>query len=374
LSEIPFLLSIAPVTDDLPVGPPKGRSPEVRTSPLNPLAIALLVSAPATAADPTVHDLVALAPVVSSGDRRIESIELAGYFAPEGRITLTFRALYRAPDHFAFLMSDGADGTPIAFAVDRDLLVYDYARPQLMYFSGVTESDIWGAEGGKLLSTLKHNFSGRDTSRIVVDFKAMFGSPDEDGTPTRDSVVKVTDTQYILIKKRKKLYLRSRVDLTRACPFTTLEYADGPDADPHFCIDKVVVNGELDPAEFAFPSKERMADKVSVRYVSGENEFSQLEAASHVTGLLSVRDRLHKPALHRGWLVPAMMGVRWSRVMENDKAYAKLLKEIIPPGPPHALAGRPAKEDDPDTIRPTALETIREHVPSFPIKVRVRID
>ena len=219
-------------------------------------------------------------------------------------------ALYQAPDHFAFLLSDGADGTPIAFAVDRDLLVYDFARPQLMYFSGVTESDIWGAEGGKLLSTLKHNFSGHGRSQIVVDFKAMFESFDEDGTPTRDSVVKVTATQYILIKKRKKLYLRSRVDPTRACPFTTLEYADGPDADPNFCIDKVVVNGALSPTEFVFPSKQRMAEKLTVQDVSAANSFNQLEAMTRATALLSMRDRLHKPALHRGLIAPALMGVR----------------------------------------------------------------
>jgi hypothetical protein len=367
-------LNIAAATDESPVDPSRGRSPEVRTSPVFLLAITPFVSAPATAADPTAHDLVALAPVVSSEDRTIKSIELAGYFAPEGKISLTFRALYQAPDHFAFLMSDGADGTPIAFGVDRDLLVYDYARPQLMYFTGVTEYDIWGAEDGQLVSTLKHNFSGHGRSQIVVDFKAMFGSPDEDGAPTRDSVVKVTDTQFILIKKRKKLYLRSRVDLGRACPFTTLEYSDGADADPLFCIDRVVVNGELRPAEFIFPSKEKMAAKVNVRDVNAESSFNQLEAMSHVPALLSMRDRLHKTALHRGLVVPALMGVRWGRVAENDKTYAKLLKEAIPPGPAHSLAGRLAKKDDPDTIRPTALETLRKHIPGFPIKIRVQVD
>jgi len=62
----------------------------VRPSPLSLLALAFLVSVQAKAADPTTRDLIALAPIVSSKDESIRSIEIAGYYASDGKIDTHF--------------------------------------------------------------------------------------------------------------------------------------------------------------------------------------------------------------------------------------------------------------------------------------------
>jgi len=166
----------------------------VRPSPLSLLALAFLVSVQAKAADPTTRDLIALAPIVSSKDESIKSIEIAGYFASDGKIDTTFRALYQSPGRFAFLMSDGATGTPISFSANRNMLVYDPVRPELVYFTDAIEYYEWGIEDGKLKMSVGHKFWSHDSIRIIVDFKAMFGAP------TRNTVVKLSDTQYTLIR------------------------------------------------------------------------------------------------------------------------------------------------------------------------------
>ena len=42
---------------------------------------------------------------------------------------LRFRAVYREPGRFSLRIRDGSDGTPLLFAVDHQVLVYDPAGP-----------------------------------------------------------------------------------------------------------------------------------------------------------------------------------------------------------------------------------------------------
>src|SRR5260370_42492361 len=49
------------------------------------------------------------------------------------RQRLRFRALYRAPNRFALLVSDPADGTPLVFCSDRKMFLYDPVSPTLFY-------------------------------------------------------------------------------------------------------------------------------------------------------------------------------------------------------------------------------------------------
>ena len=96
---------------------------------------ALFLFAPAAAAAelPRPRDLIALAPVIDSSDKSIRTIEIAGYNrGQDGRISQTFRVLYRAPGDLAVLTSDAIAHVPIHYYANRRLLLYDPVRPELL--------------------------------------------------------------------------------------------------------------------------------------------------------------------------------------------------------------------------------------------------
>ncbi len=144
----------------------------MRTSPLSLLALAFLVSVQAKAADPTARDLIALAPIVSSKDESIRSIEIAGYYALDDKIDTTFRALYQSPGRFAFLMSDGASGIPISFSVNRNIAESGRGHP----LSRTRET--WLAPNVHLATDLPPH-APRSTLDLAGPFLCFARGPDE---------------------------------------------------------------------------------------------------------------------------------------------------------------------------------------------------
>ena len=336
---------------------------------LSTLSLGLgLFSAPATAGEPSAADLIALAPLISSSDKAIRSIEIAGYHQADGKILRTFRALYRAPDRFAFVVRDGHDGTPLSIAVDRKMLVYDPVRPEMLVFSDASNYQVLKVENGKFEESWGCKFNKRESSHILLDLKSVFAEPPKIGTHAEESVVKTGEKQYILSRKVDKVFRRSRVDLDRPVPFTTFELAASPGGTPHFRVDKIVVNGALDDSEFAFPSLEGLAGTLKVREVEdGLREMAVLLRTYYV------RQTLHEPGMKRGVITPLFMGVRWSRVEHNDEQYAKLVRSLIPDDPVSHAIDPHAKADDRGTIERTRFEAIRDNLPHLPFKLRVEV-
>lgn len=333
-------------------------------------------TAPATAAEPTAQELIARAPVIRSDDASIRSIALSGYSRnDQGRIQLAFRAFYKAPDQFAFVEFDGRDGTPITFSTGRKLLVYDPVRPELVVFHGVRGYRTIDVEGGEYHGVEGVEFSSSKRESIVLDLKSLF-APEPDGKHPADvRVVKTGDQQYTLVSRHPKTYRRSRIDLSRRQPFLTFELAQSPTAEPNFCIDAIVVDGDVSDDVFKFPALDRIPTGLTVNDTGPGTQIdsSQVGGAAVWARTMYVRTHLHEPALSRGFFSPAMMGVRWGRVRENDAIHAPAVRALVPVVAEHRDYDRPVKTDDPDAIQRTSLETIKKHLPSLPIKLKIKI-
>jgi hypothetical protein len=356
---------------------PKGRSPGVRTRflfhPAAWLCGLTLLARPSSAGEPTAQDLIALAPAIRSDDRTVRTIELAGHVRHEGKLSYTFRAFYKAPGRFAFATFGGYDGIPIYFVADREMISYDPVRPELTVVHDVAGYCFLGVEDEKYKMATGIQFVGHKLETIEVDLKPFFLPLPQEKHPAEARVVKTGDRQYTLIRRTEDASYRARIDLSRPIPFTTFEVAPSPTAEATYAIDKIVVNGDLDEAAFRFPALDRLPGGLKVHEVRSISLLSEADGASLMMRAFQVRRDLHEPRLKRGILGPAMMGIRWDRVRENDARYGAAVKGLVSLAPVPLQYDRPVATDDPYAIRRTGLDVVRDHLPKLPYKVSVEV-
>ena len=61
---------------------------------------------------------------------------------------LAFLAAYEAPDRFFLCISDGGDGTPLAYLCDNKLVMYNAADVDLVYFPNASFTYVLSLEDG----------------------------------------------------------------------------------------------------------------------------------------------------------------------------------------------------------------------------------
>jgi outer membrane lipoprotein-sorting protein len=352
----------------------------MRTNPLSLLAAACLSAialafsvSPATAGTPSAADLIAMAPVIRSSDEEVRSIEVAGYARDHGKIIRTFRALYRTPDRFVFIVRDGQDGIPISIAVDKKVLMYDPVRPEILVQPHASSYRTLKVEGGEYHDTWGFTTSGRKPCRIEIDLKSVFTAPSKDGTPVQETVTKEGEGVHVLTRKDDKTYRRLRVDRRGPTPVIRYETASSPGGPPTYGIDRMIVNGALDDSEFTFPPLDKLAGSLKVRDVK-DGLFSEADAMNVLMRIYYVRQKLHEPKSDRGVITPLLAGVHWSRVEENDERYAKLVRALIPADPVHRVVDLPGMADGDEAVERTGWDAIRDHLPHLPYKIKFRVE
>ena len=346
----------------------------MRTTPLILLAAAGLPALAATAGEPTARDLVALAPTISSADAGVRSIEIAGYDQADGRMIRSFRALYKAPDKFLFVLRDGPEGTPIAFAVGKQMFLYDPVKPRVLVFPHASNYRVLQhLPGGEYEDNWGAKLSGREPDRLVLDLKSVFAAEVKDGATFRESVAKEGEGRYVLVRQEGNACKRLHVDLNRPTPAFTYETAASPDGPANHGVDRIVVNGELGDSEFTFPSMTPLAGFVDVEEV-GEGLLASTDALNVLARTLYVRQALHEPKASRGVITPLLAGVRFGRVEENDAVCAGPIRRLVPPDPIRREAAPPGKVDDAQAVKRAGFEGLRDRLPKFPYKLKFGVD
>lgn len=351
------------------------RSSWIVTACLSALASGFSAN-PLVAREPTAAELIALAPVIRSSDEKVRSIEVAGYSRADGKILVTFRALYRAPDRFAMIVRDGQDGTPISIHVDKKVMVYDPVRPELLIRSHARGYRILRSVDGKYEDSWGSSWGSSNSvpqpSRIEIDLKSVFTDLSVDDAPLEETVTKEAEGVYVLTRRDDKVYKRLRVDRRGATPVVTYEKASSPGGPPTSGIDRMVVNGVLNDSEFAFPSLHALAGMLDIREVE-DGFFSEGDLMNTMARTYYVRQKLHEPPAQRGVIGPMLAGVRWSRVEENDERLAEQIRTLVPPDPIRRVVAASEKADG-ESVKRTGFDAIRDRLPHLPYKFKVRID
>jgi hypothetical protein len=303
-----------------------------------PITCAVLFAtllAPAWAGEPSARDLAGLVPVIDSSNEVCRSIEIGGFIGDEKGPgpRMRFRALYRAPDRFSFLLSDSADGTPLVFCSGRKILVYDPVGPSVVYSEdGGFRVEMTGAR-----EKIKFNYiclfkNSNKISSIFMDLNSLMAY---DGKATGagaagDSLAKIEGQKYALIKQSNdhtKIYFE--MDLARRCPCTSVTFT--MDGSTFLCLDKIVLDGPLDDEQFAFPAKELLARELPIRDVTADEDFAKIRDTAEIVGRAAiVRSVMYQVGSQAAINIPGLSGVDWERVREDDKKLSKALRELVP--------------------------------------------
>jgi len=221
--------------------------------------------------EPSAEDLIALAPVFSNGDPRCQGIDVCGTMAvADGVAPLKFRVSYRAPDQHALVIRDGADDTPLLWAVDRKVIAYEPIRPAVLYSTGPRTEFILYANDERIWCSLGIASSKDKPSGMCVSVKGLFSGPSQG-----DEVVKTGDGTYRLTRvKNEGLSVVAHVDTNRLQPYTKVELRAGHKNSIFLSLYKIAVGEPPGDEAFATPTKEQLAAKLTVRECL-DDEFAE---------------------------------------------------------------------------------------------------
>lgn len=283
----------------------------------------------ATADEPSPKQLIDLAPVIRSSDESCRSIELGGYLRANESACLTFRALYRAPDHVAVLIKDGVDGTPLFFAADRKMFLYDPVRSVLLWNAETNVHFALVKEGDALRMHLDVTTDQDRPSNVLVDVKSLLAGPF-----MNDKVVQIGDKKYRLTRTTEKgNALECAIDLGREQPYTNINIIKNEQTEPFLSMNVLKINGNIDREEFFFPKRDQLAEKVSVQDVPGG---AVARNGGELTLLMSAcyaRAAINKPEMREAIKRAGFSDIDWKRVEENDKKFSHELREALNTAP-----------------------------------------
>jgi hypothetical protein len=149
----------------------------------------------AAAREPSPKELIDMAQVISSSDATYRSIVFGGYLRQKGSACITFRAIYRAPDHYAVLIKDKADGTPLFFAADRQMFLYEPVRSVLLWNADNNVRFSLLQKAGALRIHLGVTSDKNQPSNVLLDVKSLLAGPF-----MNDKVVQISGKKYRLTR------------------------------------------------------------------------------------------------------------------------------------------------------------------------------
>jgi hypothetical protein len=289
-------------------------------------AVCCLGQTLARAGEPSPADLIQLTPAVRSTDPEVRSIEMVGIM--KDGLHLRFRALYKAPDHYSLLVSDGSDGTPLVFVADRQLLCYDPIRSSVLCLKGCSEQLSFESDGKAasfLFGFLPEDRRSHAQNSLKIDVKSVC-----EKLCVVDRVVKTGESQYRLFLLKDQKSLVCSFDLAKAQPFEGLKVFDQSGHEPLLSIDKLVINGPLADDEFRFPDRERLARKLKVHEMAGGGFApAEFEVAKITTAIMARLGATH-PGIRESLKEPAFQNLDWKAVVKRDRKTSAILRDLVP--------------------------------------------
>jgi hypothetical protein len=139
----------------------------------------------AVAEDPSVDELITLAPTVSSAGGKYRDIYLTGRAKLEGFLEVGFRAQYHAPDRYSLCITMPHDNTPFIYQINKELVIYDPVDGAMIYLSNACFNYKLHVVNGKFRFSFGV-WKSDDPCAILVDVRSFY-----DHKATKSEVVRV---------------------------------------------------------------------------------------------------------------------------------------------------------------------------------------
>ena len=292
------------------------------------VAVSMCWSVPvAVEGEPSVNELIKLAPVVGSADAKCRRICITGQMKISGFPQAYFRAQYQHPDQFALDVVRLRDHTPFIHLVNGQLYFYDAVNTHVVYLSRIgfrykLFSDI--SHNNKLCLEFRLQESGE--SEILFDFKAL-----HTGNATKSEIAKV-DARSIRLTQSfaNGTSLMSLIDPSRKCPIKQFNFKPANDGlRPIFLeLYEVAVNEDVFQPWPTFPSRDRLGDKIPI--VDLSSQFLGPKAIEKVLkecmySNLAIEDLSRRDA----YRAEEGASMSWDVIEENDRTVSRGVREII---------------------------------------------
>ena len=278
--------------------------------------------------EPTLLELIATVPRIDSDLPGCKSIQIAGrLYSDTGnhQAYLGFRASYRAPDHFALLVTDDRDHTPIFLGSDGQAIVYEPIRQTVIYYERArTRFEI--AEAGGTLDILLgfSSAEGNKRSSLRCDVKSILSGLNKD----REIIRRPGDTYEVKLTSLRDNLLKAELDPARPSFCTKLTINPTRRDYPLFALDKIDLNGELRDEEFAFPPIDELSKKIDVQKWSETSLIKETELFLLLARAGRVRLAINNPSLRE-----KIDKVDWDAVRDADKRFSAILREVAGTAP-----------------------------------------
>jgi hypothetical protein len=273
----------------------------------------------------SARQLIDRAPVIRSSDEGCRSIELCGYVRAGESACLTFRAIYRAPNHFALLIRDGADETPLLLAAEGRMLLYDPLRSELLWKEDSNIHFSIAKEGDDLKIHLDVTTDKDRPSNVLVDVKSLVAGPF-----MNDRVVQIGERMYHLTRTTEKgNAMECDIDLDQEQSYTNIKIIHVGKNKPSVCIESLKVNGNIDQEEFSSPKRDELAEKTCLRELQGGAMAGRGGGLTVLMSACYARAAINKLEMREAIEHAGLSDIDWKRVEENDKRVSHVLREAL---------------------------------------------
>ncbi len=272
----------------------------------------------AAGTEPTVEELIGLAPTLTCSDAK--SFEIEGLFTQDD-VSFSFRVFFRSKDQYSVMIGDATDGTPLLFLSNGKALSYDPITPHVLvgenvhgFFNlKVDEGDFKFGPGVK----------NGAVPEMTIDLRSFF-----DGHSKQSTHAKTGEKQYRLSTTSEHgNTVVATIDMSRPCPYTRVEFIRKDTKKPFLLLTKISQDVQED--NIAFPAIEKLSDKVKVKKWTSEDELDMAEGLFLITRALLVRLICRSPDAPEASKVSLLFAVDWEKVKENDQSYSQELRKLF---------------------------------------------
>ena len=294
----------------------------------------LIIATSLKAGEPSVQDLIDMAPVLKSSDENIHNMDIRGYVKLAGIGYVSVRASYCGPnerplmrDTSALVVRDREDGTPILLASDDKCFIYSCIKPELVYIPRSAKyTMILNEKLGAVNFSFQVNSALTPQPAITLDIKSLLAV-----ASNGDKVVKTGSRSYRLSRidglGDTRVY---HINLDNPTKYEKIEVFPPGETEPALCIEKIVVNGEASVPMPTFPTRGRLAE---TQITLTEVPDGALPGASSPTAIMFraviSKISINHPEARHILTRSGISNVDWNKVKENERVSSRLLRQLV---------------------------------------------
>lgn len=295
----------------------------------------ILLSASAHADQPmdmenelSASEIKDLARVISAAKSDYSSLAIEILLAPPG-YKFRCHVYYEKPDKYALYVLDGTDMTPIFIIAQRNALLYDPSKDNLILFRNVGVNFVIAMDKeqlqvicGYLHRTKKSKVEFADI--LKVDLVSILNN-----VTANLKIDRMEGDKYAFSgETREGGKLLALVDQSAAVPFTRMAIYQKNETAPLLVLNRIEGNVEVEDSTFQFPEKDMIDHRLNIKEI-GIEELGFVDHLSLIARILFIRSALRFPEMRSDLTPLGLDNLDWSEIEKRDEKVSPVLRKLF---------------------------------------------